>query len=148
MDDQFELLQQIEEYCRVAGIAETTFGKRSVNDGKFVHFLGDVGQLVANPNSRHLRRHRGKRPPHRIRRIRLEIESVDRAEPALPEGAEISVFIDDRAAAIPISDGIFGVHVSQVGQGSFSPSLSVLIVWLSTSSLVGLPPGARETVSA
>ena len=41
MDDQSELLQRIEEYCRAAGIAESTFGKKSVNDGKFVSRLRD-----------------------------------------------------------------------------------------------------------
>jgi len=41
MDDQSELLRQIEEYCRAAGIAESTFGKKSVNDGKFVGRLRD-----------------------------------------------------------------------------------------------------------
>jgi hypothetical protein len=41
MDDQRDLLQRIEEYCRHAGIAESTFGKKSVNDGKFVGRLRD-----------------------------------------------------------------------------------------------------------
>ena len=41
MDDQSELLKRIEEYCRAAGIAESTFGKKSVNDGKFVNRLRD-----------------------------------------------------------------------------------------------------------
>ena len=41
MDDQTDLLQRIEDYCRTAGIAESTFGKRSVNDGKFVGRLRD-----------------------------------------------------------------------------------------------------------
>src|SRR5205823_8179450 len=29
-----ELLQQIAEYCRHTGLAESTFGRRAVNDGK------------------------------------------------------------------------------------------------------------------
>ena len=29
-----QLLQQVERYCRSAGIAESTFGRQAVNDGK------------------------------------------------------------------------------------------------------------------
>ena len=36
MDVQDELVDEIEAYCRDAGIAETTFGRIVVNDGKFV----------------------------------------------------------------------------------------------------------------
>ena len=36
MDVQNELVDEIEAYCRDAGIAETTFGRIVVNDGKFV----------------------------------------------------------------------------------------------------------------
>ena len=39
MDDQVQLLRKIEAYCREAGLAETTFGRRAVNDGKFVSRL-------------------------------------------------------------------------------------------------------------
>ena len=36
MDDQEHLIQKIESYCNAAGIAESTFGRQAVNDGKFV----------------------------------------------------------------------------------------------------------------
>jgi len=36
VDEQLSLISEIEEYCREAGIAESTFGRRVVNDGKFV----------------------------------------------------------------------------------------------------------------
>ena len=36
MDDHFALLADIEAFCRVQGIAESTFGRQVVNDGKFV----------------------------------------------------------------------------------------------------------------
>jgi hypothetical protein len=29
-----QLLQEISDYCRQAGLAESTFGRRAVNDGK------------------------------------------------------------------------------------------------------------------
>ncbi len=35
-DDRTVLISEIEEYCRHAGVAESTFGRRVVNDGKFV----------------------------------------------------------------------------------------------------------------
>lgn len=41
MDDRQNLLTRIEEYCRINGIAESTFGRKSVNDGKFVGRLRD-----------------------------------------------------------------------------------------------------------
>ena len=36
MDEHRDLIGEIEDFCRGAGIAETTFGRRVVNDGKFV----------------------------------------------------------------------------------------------------------------
>ncbi len=36
MDVRNDLIREIESYCRTAGIAETTFGRVVVNDGKFV----------------------------------------------------------------------------------------------------------------
>ena len=36
MGDQEHLIQEIESYCNAAGIAESTFGRQAVNDGKFV----------------------------------------------------------------------------------------------------------------
>ena len=33
------LLQEVEEYCRGAGIAESTFGRQAVNDGKLCNRL-------------------------------------------------------------------------------------------------------------
>ena len=36
MDDEQHLIQEIESYCNAAGIAESTFGRQAVNDGKFV----------------------------------------------------------------------------------------------------------------
>lgn len=40
-----EILKEIEAYCASEGIAETTFGKRVVNDGKFVRRLRDGGSI-------------------------------------------------------------------------------------------------------
>ena len=40
------LLDSIAEFCRRAGIAESTFGRRAVNDGKFVARLRDGARIT------------------------------------------------------------------------------------------------------
>src|SRR6185436_3998044 len=50
--DANELLQQITDYCRSAGLAESTFGKLAVNDGKFVNRLRDGGRITTHPLDR------------------------------------------------------------------------------------------------
>lgn len=39
MGTEKDLLRRIERHCRASGIAETTFGRKSVNDGKLVERL-------------------------------------------------------------------------------------------------------------
>src|SRR5438067_12907630 len=41
-----ELLQQIAEYCRHTGLAESTFGRRAVNDGKLASRLRNGGRIT------------------------------------------------------------------------------------------------------
>ncbi|RPI35325.1 MAG: hypothetical protein EHM67_13940, partial [Hyphomicrobiaceae bacterium] len=40
------LLDSISEFCRRAGMAESTFGRRCVNDGKFVARLRDGARIT------------------------------------------------------------------------------------------------------
>lgn len=40
------LLQEISDYCRRTGVAESTFGRLAVNDGKFVNRLRDGGRIT------------------------------------------------------------------------------------------------------
>src|SRR5262245_5155558 len=40
------LLDSISEFCRRAGMAESTFGRRAVNDGKFVSRLRDGARIT------------------------------------------------------------------------------------------------------
>ena len=40
------LLQEISDYCRQTGLAESTFGRLAVNDGKFVNRLRDGGRIT------------------------------------------------------------------------------------------------------
>ena len=41
-----QILSQISEYCRQADMAETTFGRRAVNDGKLVHRLREGKRIT------------------------------------------------------------------------------------------------------
>src|SRR6187455_2911373 len=41
-----DLLETIADYCRRAGMAESTFGRRAVNDGKFVSRLRDGARIT------------------------------------------------------------------------------------------------------
>ena len=56
MDDHFALLADIEAFCRVQGIAESTFGRQVVNDGKFVGRLRD-GKGVTTATVARVHRH-------------------------------------------------------------------------------------------
>ena len=42
------LLQEISDYCRKTGLAESTFGRLAVNDGKFVNRLRDGGRITTS----------------------------------------------------------------------------------------------------
>src|SRR3977135_3636808 len=41
-----ELLQEIIEFCRRTGLAESTFGRRAVNDGKLANRLRNGGRIT------------------------------------------------------------------------------------------------------
>ena len=41
-----QILAQISEFCRQADMAETTFGRRAVNDGKLVHRLREGKRIT------------------------------------------------------------------------------------------------------
>ena len=56
MDDHHALLADIEAFCRIRGIAESTFGRQVVNDGKFVGRLRD-GKGVTTATVARVRRH-------------------------------------------------------------------------------------------
>ena len=60
--DASALLKDITEYCRRAGMAESTFGKLAVNDGKFVGRLRDGGRITGATLER-VRGYIGSNPP-------------------------------------------------------------------------------------
>ncbi|HUZ67980.1 MAG TPA: hypothetical protein VMU56_10000 [Beijerinckiaceae bacterium] len=43
-----ELLREIAEYCRAAGLAESTFGRAAINDGKLVTRLRNGGRITTD----------------------------------------------------------------------------------------------------
>ncbi|HYA07502.1 MAG TPA: hypothetical protein VEF90_16575, partial [Xanthobacteraceae bacterium] len=43
-----QLLQEISDYCRQAGLAESTFGRRAVNDGKLAARLRNGGRITTD----------------------------------------------------------------------------------------------------
>jgi hypothetical protein len=63
------LLESISDFCRHNGIAESTFGRRAVNDGKFVARLRDGARITPETLDRvttFLVRHGAARPPRRL----------------------------------------------------------------------------------
>src|SRR3974390_1439123 len=43
-----QLLQEISDYCRRTGLAESTFGRRAVNDGKLASRLRNGGRITTD----------------------------------------------------------------------------------------------------
>ncbi len=88
------LLESISDFCRHNGIAESTFGRRAVNDGKFVSRLRDGARITPETLERvttFLERHGASAPaaPPELRRlIRVAGPAASgRAAQALAEGA-------------------------------------------------------------
>ncbi len=52
MDDARALIAEIEDYCRQGGLAETTFGRQAVNDGKFVRRVRGGGRVTSRTIAR------------------------------------------------------------------------------------------------
>ena len=57
------LLQEISSYCRKTGMAESTFGRRAVNDGKLVSRLRFGGRITTETAERVRSFIRGESPP-------------------------------------------------------------------------------------
>src|SRR5262249_21990676 len=62
------LLDSISEFCRRAGMAESTFGRRAVNDGRFVARLRDGARI----------------PPETLERVSAFLTSQGVEAPAAP----------------------------------------------------------------
>jgi hypothetical protein len=80
MDHQ-HLLQEISEYCRKTGLAESTFGRRAVNDGKLAARLRNGGRITTYT----LDRIRSFMDDNRAEAIDVRPQIIERApRPPLP----------------------------------------------------------------
>ena len=68
MNDQ--ILQEISEFCRRRGLAESTFGRRAVNDGKLANRLRNGGRITTDTleRIRSFMAHNAQAAPARRRR--------------------------------------------------------------------------------
>jgi hypothetical protein len=77
-----ELLQEIADYCRQTGLAESTFGRRAVNDGKLAARLRNGGRITTDTLDR-IHGFMTTHPPHGRPTI-IERPREPRAVPPLP----------------------------------------------------------------
>src|ERR1700678_4367517 len=77
-----QLLQEISDYCRQTGLAESTFGRRAVNDGKLAARLRNGGRITTDTLDR-IHGFMAAHPPQGPRPIVIE-RSRDMPRPAAP----------------------------------------------------------------
>src|SRR5690348_11585043 len=77
-----QLLQEISDYCRQAGLAESTFGRRAVNDGKLTARLRSGGRITTDTLDR-IHNFMTAHPPQGPRPIVIERVREPRIEPRL-----------------------------------------------------------------
>src|SRR5476651_485597 len=80
-----QLLAEIGAYCRKAGLAETTFGRRAVNDGKLVSRLRFGGRITPTTLTRvrsFIDQHPASRPATGL--LRTDMARMNAKTPASP----------------------------------------------------------------
>jgi hypothetical protein len=91
-----ELLQEISEYCRRTGLAESTFGRRAVNDGKLASRLRHGGRITTETLDRIRNFMAQNRIPEGIATRPLVVDRAPRTlPPSAPPGAPVPVRSDD-----------------------------------------------------
>jgi hypothetical protein len=93
-----DLLREISEYCRQSGLAESTFGRRSVNDGKLAARLRNGGRITTET----VERVRAFIASHHEQPVRARLAIIDRTKAQPPEVATQAV--GPTIAATPASD--------------------------------------------
>ena len=78
-----QLLQQISDYCRQSGLAESTFGRRAVNDGKLAARLRNGGRITTDTLDR-IHGFMAAHPPQGPRPIVIERSREHRPATGLP----------------------------------------------------------------
>jgi hypothetical protein len=85
-----QLLQEISDYCRHTGLAESTFGRRAVNDGKLAARLRNGGRITTDTLDRihgFMASHPAQGRPTIIERAREGRPAAPPAAPPLPARA-------------------------------------------------------------
>jgi hypothetical protein len=98
-----ELLQEISEYCRHTGLAESTFGRRAVNDGKLASRLRHGGRITTETldrirNFMQANREAGARPAVMAR-------THERVQPPPPLAPVASLPPGMAPGAMPVANG-------------------------------------------
>ena len=86
-----QLLQEISDYCRSTGLAESTFGRRAVNDGKLTARLRNGGRITTDTLDR-IHGFMAAHPPQGPRPIVIERSRETRptsAPPLQPTGIQV-----------------------------------------------------------
>jgi SAM-dependent methyltransferase len=78
-----ELLQEISDYCRQTGLAESTFGRRAVNDGKLANRLRHGGRITTETLDR-IRSFMATNRGHAARPAVIERHDSRQAPPIVP----------------------------------------------------------------
>ncbi len=91
-----QLLQEISDYCRQSGLAESTFGRRAVNDGKLTARLRNGGRITTDTLDR-IHGFMAAHPPQGPRPIVIERSRETRPSAAPP----LQPFAASPAAAQP-----------------------------------------------
>src|ERR1700689_2067266 len=78
-----QLLQEISDYCRSTGLAESTFGRRAVNDGKLTSRLRNGGRITTDTLDR-IHGFMAAHPPQGPRPIVIERSREHRPTTSLP----------------------------------------------------------------
>jgi hypothetical protein len=76
-----DLLREISDYCRQAGLAESTFGRRAVNDGKLAARLRNGGRITVETVAR-VRAYIAGHPEETDRPVVIERKPLRRADAA------------------------------------------------------------------
>ncbi|HTN28848.1 MAG TPA: hypothetical protein VL180_13805 [Burkholderiales bacterium] len=96
-----DLLETIAEFCRRSGVAESTFGRRAVNDGKFVARLRDGARITPETLERvsdYLARHGATAPsaPRELRPLIRVAKAPAARAPAESQPSRNFRFFDNR----------------------------------------------------
>jgi hypothetical protein len=85
--DAAVLLEEIAAYCRAAGLAESTFGRRAVNDGKFVSRLRYGGRITTETLDRVRAFIAGNAPSANARALLVPVAARNGAAGSAPAAA-------------------------------------------------------------